>query len=408
MRIYAFDGIRYHKNQDPGSLAGPPYDQIDTELQHRLHENPRHFAHLIRPAGEPESGHRAAAELHANWLDSRVLARDHTPSLYPYEIEMPDGNRRLGLGALIGLEEPDSGVIRPHEATMTKTVDERLALLRTTRIDFEPILLLAEDEGALNRLLDDDLRESHALVAHRDITGYLHKLHQIEDEHRIDVYRQALAGRVGLIADGHHRYTVASRFARETHAESGSPATAKLAVITSLASPGLQIDPIHRQVSLALDVDSVAHLAASHHAIAGATGAEIAAAVAAAPQPSLGISVGDRTELWTFDRATSGATLPEHLQHLAVGWLHELLLPELGLAPTAATDGTVVYRSDPETLHSELRDGSAAVGFWLPPMSGDDFARAMEGGSLLPPKSTRFLPKVASGLVWSGHDARIE
>jgi uncharacterized protein (DUF1015 family) len=40
-------------------------------------------------------------------------------------------------------------------------------------------------------------------------------------------------------------------------------------------------------------------------------------------------------------------------------------------------------------------------------MSGESFARAMQGGSLLPPKSTRFLPKVASGLVWVGHDTPV-
>ena len=100
-------------------------------------------------------------------------------------------------------------------------------------------------------------------------------------------------------------------------------------------------------------------------------------------------------------------SLGHHLRHLSVGWLHEVLLPELGLDSTAATDGTVVYRSDPDRLQMELLDGSATVGFWLPPMSGEDFARAMEGGSLLPPKSTRFLPKVASGLVWAGHDTSL-
>lgn len=408
MRIYPFDGFRYSSSQEAGRRAGPPYDQIDDELQRRLHGDPQHFAHLIRPAGEPAAGHRAAADLHAQWLDSQILTRDQEPGLYPYEIEIPDGSKRLGLCALIGLEDPDAGVIRPHEATMTKTVDERLALLRTTGIDFEPILMLAEDDGELNRMLEEDLQDSTPLVRHQDATGHTHGLHHIVDRSRIEAYREALGTRVGLIADGHHRYTVASRFAQESGAGVGSPAAAKLAVITSLASPGLQIDPIHRQVRQALDVESVAHFAASHHSIAAVSGEEIAAAVAAAPQPSLGISVGERTEIWSFDPSTIGASLPEHLHHLAVGWLHDVVLSELGLPSTAATDGTVRYRSDPETLRTELRDGMATVGFWLPPMSGEGFARAMEGGQLLPPKSTRFLPKVASGLVWSGHDARTE
>jgi uncharacterized protein (DUF1015 family) len=38
-------------------------------------------------------------------------------------------------------------------------------------------------------------------------------------------------------------------------------------------------------------------------------------------------------------------------------------------------------------------------------MSAEAFALATRDGSVLPPKSTRFLPKLVSGLVWCGHDA---
>ena len=139
----------------------------------------------------------------------------------------------------------------------------------------------------------------------------------------------------------------------------------------------------------------------------GVSGTEIAAIVATAEQPSIGVSYGGRTELWRFDSERSPDSLADHLRHLSVGWLHDVLLPELGLDSAAATDGTVSYRSDPNRLHRELLEGSGAVGFWLPPMSGESFAQAMQGGALLPPKSTRFLPKVASGLVWVGHDTTL-
>lgn len=407
MRIYAFQGIRYTDSQCAGPWAGPPYDQIDEDLQGRLHQDPRHFAHLIRPASSTGDAHQAATELHRHWLATQVLTREHGPALYPYEIRLSKGGRRLGLCALVGLEDTDSGAIRPHEATMAKTVDERLSLLRKIRIDLEPILMLAEDQGELDRLLEEDLRDSQPLVKHEDADGNHHLLYCIDDAARIAIYRETLSHSVGLIADGHHRYTVASRYATETQAETGSAAATKLAVITGLSAPGLQIDPIHRRLTDPLDLESVAHLASSCRPIADASGVEIAAVVAAAPQPSIGVSIGGRTELWSFDIERSPESLPEHLRHLSVGWLHDVLLPRLGLDSGAATDGTVGYRSDPDRLHQELADGSAAVGFWLPPMSAEAFTRAMEGGSLLPPKSTRFLPKVASGLVWVGHDTNL-
>ena len=290
---------------------------------------------------------------------------------------------------------------------MAKTVDERLSLLREIRVDLEPILMLAEDQGSLDRLLEEDLRDTQPLVRYQDAAGNLHRLYRIEDATRIAVYQQTLAHSVGLIADGHHRYTVASRYAAESQAEKGSAAAAKLAVITGLAAPGLQIDPIHRLLGNPVDLESVAHRASSCHSMGGVSGTEIAAIVATAEQPSIGVSYGGRTELWRFDSERSPDSLADHLRHLSVGWLHDVLLPELGLDSAAATDGTVSYRSDPNRLHRELLEGSGAVGFWLPPMSGESFAQAMQGGALLPPKSTRFLPKVASGLVWVGHDTTL-
>ena len=87
--------------------------------------------------------------------------------------------------------------------------------------------------------------------------------------------------------------------------------------------------------------------------------------------------------------------------------LQEVVYPRLGFAATAATDGTVIYRSDPAELHRMVVAGEIAAGLWLPPMTPVEFGAAIAHGDLLPPKSTRFLPKVFSGLVWARHDAHL-
>ena len=48
-----------------------------------------------------------------------------------------------------------------------------------------------------------------------------------------------------------------------------------------------------------------------------------------------------------------------------------------------------------------IENGDLAAGFVLPPMSPREFSLATAEQALLPPKSTRFLPKIVSGLVWS-------
>ena len=124
---------------------------------------------------------------------------------------------------------------------------------------------------------------------------------------------------------------------------------------------------------------------------------ELAAAVAAAPQPALGIwALGREPKIWSF-------ASPK----LAVEVFQDTLLPALGLPPGASTDGTVVYRSHPDELWSQVAAGDLGTGVWLPPMQPAAFAAAIAGGQMLPAKSTRFLPKVMSGLVWADHEAGV-
>ncbi|MDH3255453.1 MAG: DUF1015 domain-containing protein [Acidobacteriota bacterium] len=410
MRIFAFQGIRYaDRNGPPGRFAAPPYDQIDDALRDRLQTDPLSFAHLLRPV--PSAGvdpFEHAASLHRRWLTDGTIARDPRPGLYPYEIRLATGGRRLGLATLVGIEEPSSGVIRPHERTVAKTVDERLRLLRAMQADIGPVLLLSEDRGSLDPLLSQDIETLSPVAEHRDDAGNTHRTYHLTDSGGIARYRDLLAPCAGLIADGHHRYKVASLYARESGAAAGTAAASKLAVITSLESPGLSIDPIHRALATAVGLDSPTPAVLDRAAWNGDGGAEFAAAVAAAGQPSIGVlAAGRPPEIWQLDPDTGPAELPRAASDLSVVLLHHSVFPVCGLDGDAAVDGTIAYRSDPDVLWRSVSAGEMAAGFFLPPMSAQGFAAAIAGGDVLPPKSTRFLPKLVSGLVWATHDAEV-
>lgn len=415
MRLFAFRGLHYDTDEGragehTGELAAPPYDQIDDRLRDRLQAvSPYHFTHLTRPLpGEEGDPYRHAAHLHQQWLERGVVERDPRPAIYPYSIELPDGGRRLGICALIGLEPPDSAAIRPHEETLAKPLADRLALLEAMRVDLEPALLVADDAGALDALLSDDLAGRRPLVEHRDPGGCRHLLYRVDDGARIARYREALQQGPGAIADGHHRYKVAQRFAARSGASPGTAAATKLAVVTSLASPALAIDPIHRALAEAPDLARIEGLVASREPWEGRGGEELAAAVAAVPQPALGVRLADGTaELWRLDPRRAPEGIPAGARQLAVVLLHGVVFPSFGLSSESATDGTVLYRSDPRELWRMTSEGEAGAGFWLPPMAPEAFAAAIAEGDLLPPKSTRFLPKVVSGLVWADHSSEL-
>lgn len=440
MRLMAFQGLRYTAAAgDSGSLAAPPYDQVNDAARARFHAlSPHQFVHLTRPlppaakaaaappAGTPAAAaapaaqaalapntdpYRWAAALHQAWLREGYVERDEAPSLYPYVIDLVGGGRRLGVMALVGYEPPS--VIRPHEQTLDKPLADRTALLEATRIDLEPALLLAEDDGQLETLLAADLggpgtgREAAApLAGYRDDDGHLHRIYRIADPRRIAAYQQAVAARPAAIADGHHRYKVGQRFAEAHHAAPGTAAAGKLAVVTSMLSPELAIDPIHRALRERIDAGRVLQaVGASGAPWRGASGGALAAAVAAAPQPALGVWVnGNQPEIWHLAPVPGEAPA---LAHLVVEIFQDRVLPALGFDAQAATDGTLVYRSNPDELYAQVASGELGTGFWLPPMQPAELAAAIAGGALLPPKSTRFLPKAMSGLVWSDHASAV-
>lgn len=418
MQIYAFQGFRFTDAAaaDPGSLAAPPFDQIDADLRDELHRrSPNHYTHFTAPVdADGQISYPSAAALHASWLASGAVQRDSEPSLYPYVIESPAGRCRPCLCCLVAVGTTSESALRPHELTVEKPLADRLALLRATRIDPEPVMILAEDDGSFESRLQTDL-EGEALVSHRDRDGNWHRLYRIVDPERIRGYQELLSSRAATIADGHHRCKTAQLFAQETGAVEGTAAFAKMVVLISAASEDLEIAPIHRALGFALDLESARYLASDWRILqadrsfaSSERGSAIAAAVAAAPTPALGVRLdGGETEIWRLDSGRAPDSTPRLARGLSAVLLHHMLLPALGLDLSTSSDGTVRYRSDPDELYRMVDDGEARTAFWLPPMEPAEFARAVREGDVLPPKSTRFMPKLISGLVWAGHDAEL-
>ncbi len=418
MKLYAFQGHRYNLEAlDAAAQAAPPFDQIDEPLRDRLHaQSPHQFAHLTKPTSTGDrTAHESAGALHRDWLGAGVIVRDETPSLYPYSIIEPDGSTRLGLCGLVGVEPGREGDLWPHEQTVAKSIAERLAHLRTTQVDMEPVFYLAQDDGTLEALLEEDCgNRGGALVRHRDPwTGDLHALHRVTSRERIGAYAAALRGARAAIADGHHRTKVAQTYAAEERAEPGTAAACKMVVLTSMASTDLRIDPIHRGIRVPIGLEAMSALPAQRETLDAAAGQEVAARVAAraaaSASPTLAVWFRGKpaAELWTLDPAAAPADMPGRKADLPAALLHHHLLAAAGLPIASASDGSIAYEADPDEITGLLERQEIGAGIFLPPMTPRQFALATEDGDLLPPKSTRFLPKLVSGLVWCGHDARV-
>jgi uncharacterized protein (DUF1015 family) len=317
------------------TLVAPPYDVISDEQREELRaRNPYNVVHLTLPDSEED----AARDLE-DWRSSGVLVEE-PPAVWALEQDYvgPDGvaRTRFGLVASLKVEPYATGTVLPHERTHAGPKEERLRLLRATRVQLEPIFLLYDGPAPVERPeREPDLEVEGA------------KLWRIDDPMLVRYFDDKQL----LIADGHHRYETAVAFSEEE----GFPASAQMPVVlVSTDDPGLEIFPTHRLFTEPKHLESETN-----------GGAEV-------------------TEV-TRDGS--------RVVHGPEGILDVQFVDTLG------QEG-ISYTADPEEAERRVRDGEAAVAYLLRPTRIEDVFAYARRGEVLPQKTTYFFPKLISGLLF--------
>jgi uncharacterized protein (DUF1015 family) len=222
-----FRALRYDESAGPlAALVAPPYDVIGDEQREELvARSPHNIVHLTL-AHDPAD----AAKTLAEWRGEGVV-REEEPALWWIEQTYtgPDGVTRTREGIAGGIEATpySDGQVLPHERTHEGPKAGRLALLRATNTQLEPIFLLYDADPPMGR----PGGEPELDVEDGGVRTRMWRLPAEELE---------FPGPL-LIADGHHRYETAVAY-REEH----PAATHTFAVLVSMRSPGLEIFPTHR------------------------------------------------------------------------------------------------------------------------------------------------------------------
>src|SRR5437870_13906258 len=139
--VRALPGVRYYlaRAGDLSRLVAPPYDVIsDSDLEHYRSLSPYNVVHLTRPGTD----YQGAARTFERWLHDRILEPD-ARSMYVHEVEF-DGRIRRDLIASLRLQGYSDRVVLPHERTHRGPKEDRLALLRATKVSIEPLRFLYE------------------------------------------------------------------------------------------------------------------------------------------------------------------------------------------------------------------------------------------------------------------------
>ncbi len=434
-KIAPFRGIIYDQGKAGAidTLVCPPYDIISPAEQQELYrKSPYNVIRLeyglTSPADSDEDNRyiRAAAVLQ-DWLRSAVLQESKEPALYVYEMEYKAGKgvkRLRGIICLVRIEDYDSGIVKPHETTLSGPKTDRLNLLRSCKATFSQIFSLFSDPtGTVAGILAKVTLKPEMEVKHSD--GVTHRIWTLNDKDDIAVIARELADKHIFIADGHHRYDTALNYRNERRKAAGSYTGEEgfnyvAMFLARIEDPVLTILPAHRSLFNLTDfnaqkfeddlnkyfnieridfdkrseskdlltvLDTMAHRADHAHVF--------------------GMRVKGEHSYYVLtlrNEADMDVLLPGKSQayrRLDVSILHHLIIDKLlGIKMQTHKMGlNIEYVKDAEEADMRVHDNVAEIVFFMNPTKVLEVKDVATAGERMPQKATYFYPKLLTGLV---------
>jgi uncharacterized protein (DUF1015 family) len=404
VKVKPLCGYRYAAvaGRDLSAIVAPPYDQISPQTQAALLAlSPHNVVRITMPEGEDDDRYPRARQILDAWLAEGVWKRDAEPAIYPYQQTFAVGGKSITRTSFIALGEVSDyreGVVLAHERTHAGPKEDRMRLLEATGADTGLLFMLVRDpDRALQRAAAP---VGEPIAEARDLKGELHRLWRATDPATIGRVQALMASRSVIIADGHHRYETAVEYARR-HPGAGD----KLMAFGTLEGPGLTILPNHR---LLRDVDGFSLDRLATAARAWFDVAPLGDLLGFRPtNRRIGVVAGRQAmEFRLRDDAFRTIGWPARTsrawRELAVSILHEGLLKPLLQITEAKLDARthVDYTADRAEAVRLAREGRCQAAFLIAPTTPEELQAVVDGGELMPQKSTHFYPKLLDGLVF--------
>jgi uncharacterized protein (DUF1015 family) len=392
-RFLPFPGLRYDPSLSLDQMIAPPYDVVGAEQREKLAN--RHVAnaiHLELPADEPADHldrYRVAALLLARWQEEGILRHEEHPAFYPYRMTPPAGRPTTGVLGILGCEPPDGSVL-PHEETIPKDRSDRLELLRATRANLSPIWGLSLTSGLAATYRPEGSPVASAL----DDDGVLHELWLQQDPEAIAAITAGVAASPVVLADGHHRWATAVTYQQE-RAEAGEAPGGQdfvLALVVELADEQLTVGPVHRSITLPEGTNLASFVApwyTTHRVVE--TRDPDALRKTAEEQATAGqLTLVTCTGVWHLSPTPRAAEIPG-------SELDSVVFAE---AVAASPGVTSVHHHDVPAALGPALDDEAGASFLLRPATVEQIGRWAAARRCMPPKTTYFVPKPRTGMVF--------
>ncbi len=437
--IQPFKGIRYNTQKvKMEEVITEPYDRIPPTLQEEYYKrNPYNVVRIILgkeddPEHSEKDKYKRAKTYLDQWEKEGILIREDQEALYLYKQEFQVRNEkkmRIGLVARVKLEEFSSRKVLPHEKTFPKHKVDRLNLLKATNTNTGQIFLLYNDDNDnVSEAIKGAMAKAELGAEVRDEDNFHHLLWIIKDKDDIQRIQKAMADKVLIIADGHHRYETSlnyQKFKAEGLSEIKGTESFNYIMMTlfRLDDPGLIILPTYRLVkgldqlsgqgfnellSSNFEISEIDWLDTSDPGAVEKVQEKILSGThtfgAFIPQLNKAFVLGLKSED-ILDREISDEK-SKAWKCLDVAILHSLIIDKLEAltSESFSLENNVSYIRNLEEGIEKAVKGEFQVLFLLKPVSLFQIREVVESGELMPQKSTDFFPKLKSGLVMNPLD----
>ena len=399
-------------------VAARPYDVLDSE-EAQAEAGEKSLLHITKPEidfspiidGHSDAAYSKAVENFALWQKNGWLRQDDKECYYVYAQTM-DGRTQYGLVLCAHTDDYASGAIKKHELTRKDKEDDRMVHVRIQNANIEPVFFSYPDD----ELIDSIVRKYTSRTPEYDFVaddGFGHRFWVIDNDADIAAVTAEFAGiQAFYVADGHHRTAAAARVGAEKRGNNPShTGDEEYNWFMAVAFPesDLKIMEYNRVVRdlNGLDPESFRNELLKDFSLEGlGTEAERRRAAAEgfcdyAPRHRHEFLMYLDGYWWRLNYRKS-VDESDPTGCLDVTILSEVVLDKMLGIKDLRRDKRIDFVGGIRGLGELARrvdSGEMAVAFALYPVSMKELVNIADSGSIMPPKTTWFEPKLRSGLA---------
>ncbi|MBQ4475818.1 MAG: DUF1015 domain-containing protein, partial [Bacteroidales bacterium] len=329
------------------------------------------------------------------------LVEDDKPKFYIYAQTM-DGRTQYGIVGCASSEDYFNGIIKKHELTRIEKEEDRMVLTRYTNANIEPVFFSYKAVPEIDAIVENIVKNQPAEYDFVAEDGFGHHFWVINDDATNKRIEELFATKVPYtyVADGHHRTAAASRIGKE-YAGKNPNHTGKeeynFFMAVHFPDTQLKIIDYNRVVK---DLNGLSKEDFMNKLVQNFVVQDMGTEIykpASLHEFSMYLDGH-----WYKMNAKQGTYDNTPLGVLDVNILSKHVLNDiLGIADLRTSnriDFVGGIRGLGE-LKRRVDSGEMVVAFALYPVSMDQLINIADSGSIMPPKTTWFEPKLRSGLV---------